>query len=315
MRLGSIAGKTFMNVEFPKCHIGVKSFDAELVDQERNSISSYETYLHHWFAIKYIENITRSRNLELRHHEDLIFQRNADACNGYILPHYWGIGVESRGTTSNIHENLAKIPNGYEEKWLFNIMAIDTHSAQDKKGCTQCRCDQINIPKNFYNVTRDMHNQPLTTDYKGGLFCSQDNTQCKLREGFQGPKRKLSLRYKIMRSNDSKIIHDCQAEYSILVNDGGDYPHVQKANFPMEKGGYLIYGIAHMHSGVGNATLYGQDGRTLYTSTPKYGKGKEVGNEKDYLVGMSVCYPQSGSIKINNGEILTLESRYTNKFY
>ncbi|RDX91316.1 hypothetical protein CR513_26722, partial [Mucuna pruriens] len=56
-----------------------------------------------------------------------------------------------------------------------------------------------------------------------------------------------------------------------------------------------------MHSGVVNATLYGQNGRTLCTSTPKYGTGKEAGNDK-------------GSIKIDDGEILTLKSRYKNEF-
>ncbi|XP_020208152.1 uncharacterized protein LOC109793096, partial [Cajanus cajan] len=338
---GSIAARTFMNIEFPKGHIGIKSFDAELVDQEGNSIPSYETYLHHWFAIKYIENFTMSCNPKLVHSEDLIFQRNEGPCNGFILPHYWGFGVESRGTTSNIPDPFAielgnplKVPNGYEEKWLLNIMAIDIRGAQDKKGCTQCRCDLLSLPKNFYNVTRDIHNQPLTTNYKGGLFCCQDNVQCKLSEGFQGSRRNISLRYKIswvdwseyqvpvkvyildstdkVSSNGSKAIHDCQ--YTIPKIFGSDFPNVQKANIPMEKGGYLIYATAHMHSGVVNATLYGQDGRTLCTSTPKYGTGKEAGNEKGYLVGMSVCYPQPGSIKINDGETLTLESRYENEF-
>ncbi|QCE04466.1 Stress up-regulated Nod 19 [Vigna unguiculata] len=82
----------------------------------------------------------------------------------------------------------------------------------------------------------------------------------------------------------------------------------------MTKGGYLIYGTAHMHTGVVNITLYGQDGRVLCTSNLKYGTGKEAGNEKGYLVGMSVCYPKPGSIKIEDGEILTLESVYENKF-
>ncbi|RDX67386.1 hypothetical protein CR513_53743, partial [Mucuna pruriens] len=340
---GSIAAKSLMNIKFPEGHIGVKSFDAELVDQEGNSIPSYETYLHHWFAIKYNENVTMARNPKLHRPDDLIFQRNEGTCNGYILPHYWGFGVESRGTTSNIPDpfaievgNPAKIPKGYKEKWMFNIMAIDTRGAQDKKACTECRCDHINLPKDFYNVTRDIHNQPLTTNYKGGLFCCPDNAQCKQRKGFQGSRRKLSLRYKIswvhwnkyqvpvkvyildstdkVRSNGSEIIHDCQAEYTILPNDCGDSPNVQKANIPMKKGGYLIYGTAHMHSGVVSATLYGQNGRTLCTSTPKYGTGKEAGNEKGYVIGMSVCYPQPGSIKIDDGEILTLESRYKNEF-
>ncbi|RDY03791.1 hypothetical protein CR513_12579, partial [Mucuna pruriens] len=320
MRPGQIAAKTFMDIKFPKGHVGVKSFDAELIDQEGNSIPSYETYLHHWFAIKYIQNITMSVNPKFHHPEDLIFQRNEGTCNGYILPHYWGFGVESRGTTSNIPNPFAieqgspiKIPNGYEEKWLLNIMAIDTRGAKHKKGCTECRCNHINLPKDFYNVTKDMHNQPLTTDYKGGLFCCQDNVQCKLREGFQGPRRKLSLRYKISWVDWNKYQVPVKAEYTIPANGSGDF-HVQTTHIPMKKGGYLIYGTSHMHSGVVNATLYGQDGRILCTSTPKYGIGKEAGNEKGYVIGMSVCYPEPGSIKIKDGEILTVESRYKNEF-
>jgi len=114
-------------------------------------------------------------------------------------------------------------------------LVIDIRGANDKKGCTQCRCDLINLPKDFYNVTKDIHNQKLTTtNYKGGLFCCQDNLQCKLREDFQGPIRIVSLRYKIswvdwneyqvpvkvyildstdkVKSNGSQIIHDCQVD-------------------------------------------------------------------------------------------------------
>ncbi|XP_027351320.1 uncharacterized protein LOC113862432 [Abrus precatorius] len=345
LRPGTVASKTLMNIEFPKGHIGIKSFDAELVDQEGNSIPLYEAYLHHWFAIKYFENTTMAHNPKLHHSllDGFIYKRNDGTCNDFLLPHYWGFGSESRGTTSNIPDpfavelgNPTQIPNGYEEKWLFSIMVIDTRGTQDRKGCSECRCDLFNLPNDFYNVTKDIHGQPLTTDYKGGLFCCQDNLTCKLKEGFQGPKRNLSLRYKIrwvewdkyqvplkvyildstdkMRSNGSHTIHDCQAEYTILPNGSSDSLHVQKAKIKMEKGGYLIYGTTHMHTVVVNATLYGQDGRTLCTSTPKYGTGKEPGNENGYAVGMSVCYPQPGSIKINDGETLTIESRYRNEF-
>ncbi|KAH1266137.1 hypothetical protein GmHk_01G001703 [Glycine max] len=141
--------------------------------------------------------------------------------------HVTGFGVESRGTT-------LKVPNPFaikQEKWLFNIMVIDTHGAQDKKVYTNCRCDHMNLSKDFYN--------------------------CKQIEGFQGSRRMISLRYKIswvdwnkhqvpdkvyilhftdkIRSNGFKIIHDFQAEYIIPTNGGGDYPRVQKANIPIEK--------------------------------------------------------------------------------
>lgn len=112
-----------------------------------------------------------------------------------------GFGVESQGTTSNILKpyaieqgNPTKIKNGYEEKWLLNIMAIDTRGAQDKKPSTECRCDHMNLSKDFHNVTRDIHKQPLSTNYKGGFFCCHENLQCKQIEDFQGSKRMVSLR-------------------------------------------------------------------------------------------------------------------------
>ena len=40
----------------------------------------------------------------------------------------------------------------------------------------------------------------------------------------------------------------------------------------------------------------------------------EPGNEKGYNVGMSVSYPKPGSIKINDGETLTVESVYQSGF-
>jgi hypothetical protein len=55
-----------------------------------------------------------------------------------------------------------------------------------------------------------------------------------------------------------------------------------------------------------------QDGRVICSSIPSYGNGNEAGNEAGYIVGMSTCYPKSGSVKIIDGETLTLESIYNN---
>ena len=52
----------------------------------------------------------------------------------------------------------------------------------------------------------------------------------------------------------------------------------------------------------------------MYTSKPTYGDGKEPGNEKGYVVGMSGSYPKPGSIKIKDGEIVTVETRYKSGF-
>lgn len=58
-----------------------------------------------------------------------------------------------------------------------------------------------------------------------------------------------------------------QTEYFIPGNNSSDPIHVQKASIPMEKGGYLIYGTAHMHTGAINATLYGQVNFYLKSNT------------------------------------------------
>ncbi|KAL3352039.1 hypothetical protein AABB24_020238, partial [Solanum stoloniferum] len=77
-------------------------------------------------------------------------------------------------------------------------------------------------------------------------------------------------------------------------------------------GGDVIYGVAHQHTGGTGMTLHGEDGRVICSSLPIYGEGKEPGNEAGYIVGMSSCYPRPGSIKISEGETVTLLSNYSN---
>ncbi|KAL9303467.1 hypothetical protein ACSQ67_020730 [Phaseolus vulgaris] len=215
---GKVAVKTLFDIDFPKGHIGVKSFDVEVVDEDGNSVPLYETYLHHWFAVKYIENITMSQYIKKSHdlRNGIEYERNDGACQGFLLPHYWGLGGESRGTSSNLPDPFA-------------VELADR-----------------------------------------------------------------------VRSNGSTPIHDCQVEYTIPRIHDSDSPHVKKANIPMTKGGYLIYGTRSYAHRCCECYL-------IWT-------GKEAGNENGYLVGMSVCYPKPGSIQIKDGEILTIESRYENKF-
>lgn len=54
-----------------------------------------------------------------------------------------------------------------------------------------------------------------------------------------------------------------------------------------------------------------QDGRVICSSKPIYGHGRKAGDEAGYVVGMTTCYPQPGSIKVWDGETLTLESNYS----
>ncbi|KAI5426441.1 hypothetical protein KIW84_032024 [Lathyrus oleraceus] len=227
--------------------------------------------------------------------EGAIYIRNEGTCNSYILPTYWGLGGESRGTKSNIPDPYAVeqgIPSyvsiGYEEKWLLNLMVIDTRGTKHRKHCTECRCNRFNLPKNFYNVTLGIDGKPLSSNYKGGIFCCQDNLQCKLKKDFEAPTRKLALRYKIAWVDWSQQ----QIPVRFYILDSTD--RVRK------NGSQIIHDC--------------QDGRILYTSKPTYGDGKEPGNEKGYVVGMSGSYPKPGSIKIKDGETLTVETRYKSGF-
>lgn len=239
---GEVVNRALFDIEFPKGHIGVKSFDVDLIDEQGNSVPLYETYFHHWFAVKYIvlkgKNMSDDPNDHTKFSGGPIYKRNDGTCNGGILPHYWGLGSESRGTVSNLPHpfavelgNPANIPEGWEERWLFSLMVIDTRGTKDKKSCTECRCDQFNLPEFFYKVTPDIHGKPLSHEYKGGVFCCQNGFHCKLEEGFQAHSRKLALRYKItwvdweqdhipvrfyildstdqVRTNGSETIHDC----------------------------------------------------------------------------------------------------------
>ena len=78
----------------------------------------YEAYLHHWFAVKYIENNTLSYYIEQSHdlRNGIEYERNDGTCQDFVLLHYWGLGGESRRTSSNLPDpfviklgNLIKI--------------------------------------------------------------------------------------------------------------------------------------------------------------------------------------------------------------
>ncbi|KAI4297329.1 hypothetical protein L6164_037223 [Bauhinia variegata] len=223
------------------------------------------------------------------------------------------------------------------EKWMINLHAINTRGVEDRWGCTKCRCD-------LYNVTTDDDGQPLPPGYQGGLQCCTDNTQCRLKNGHKGYNRTVYLKYTVEWVDwDSSIIlvkiyipdmtdivkisngpnglnvtHNCQIEYDIDCCNTTQKHYsgcidVKKTSFPMIKGCYVIYSVAHQHAGGLGSTLYGQDGRVTCTSLPKYGTGKRAGNEKGYIVGMTTCHPQPDSAKIMDGETLTLVSDYSNR--
>ncbi|KAL2319942.1 hypothetical protein Fmac_028911 [Flemingia macrophylla] len=298
---GNIAEKTFLDIKFPKGHIGVKSFDVELVDEDGNSVPL-----------------------------------NQGTCQGYMLPHYWGLGAESRGTSSNLPD-----PFAVELDRVRSNGSTMIHDCQAEytipriHDSDSLHVQKANIPmeKGGYLIygTAHMHTGVVNATLygqDGRILCTSTPKYGMGKEAGNEKGYVVGMSGCYPKPGSMKIKDGAESRgtssnlpYPFAVELGRIYYSKnsqqccrQKANIPMEKGGYLIYGTAHMHTGVVNSTLYGQHGRILCTSTPKYGTGKEAGNEKGYVVGMSDCYPKPGSMKIKDGEILTLESRYENKF-
>lgn len=198
---GSVENKFYYNIDFPTGHIALKDFNAEVVDETGNPIPLHETYLHHWVVMRYYsltsaeaEGDSWGQGLHL---SKFIVARNSGTCQGNVLRQYYGLGSETRRTSTYVPDpygieagNPTEIPDGYAERWMLNVHAIDTRGVVDRMGCTECKCD-------LYNVTKDEHGRPLAKDYTGGLYCCYDQTQCRLREGFEDVKRKLYLRYTV----------------------------------------------------------------------------------------------------------------------
>lgn len=203
MTPGSVANPYLFDIDFPRGHIGLKGFDAEVVDQDGNPVPLHETYLHHWVVHPYY--VRKGLNLsqldmprDLGSSPDYILVRNGGLCRDRVRQ-YFGLGSETRKTSTYVPDpyaieigNPEETPDGYEFKWLLNIHAIDTRGVVDRQGCTECRCD-------LYNVTVDEYGRALEHGYKGGQDCCYDKTQCRLRNGFdRGNKtRTVYLKYTV----------------------------------------------------------------------------------------------------------------------
>ncbi|KAK4726667.1 hypothetical protein R3W88_031584 [Solanum pinnatisectum] len=305
----SVSNKFYYNIGFPKGHIAIKSFEAELVDEIGNSVPLYETYLHHWVVSRYFNR----KGVEvLKYHYDL---GNLGICGGVLSTVYFGVGPETRKIIIYISDpygievcNLVEVPPGYKEKWMVNLHAIDTRGAEDRLGCTECRYD-------LYNVTKDENNRDIEPDYIGGSSCCYDGTICKYTvkyidwDAFIMPVNRYLLDItdtwkKPEKLNSTMARHHCKIEYLVescaVFVANVDCTHIEKISVIFPSGEDLIYGVAHQHIGGTGMALHGEDEHVICSSLPIYGKGKEPGNEVGYIVGMS------------KGETITLLSNYSN---
>lgn len=94
---GLVSNKNYLNIDFPRGHIGLKSFNAELVDESGNPVPLHEIYLHHWVLSRYFAR----KNIVYGDADDLIIVRNSGIC-GNALPQYFGVGAETRRTATDI---------------------------------------------------------------------------------------------------------------------------------------------------------------------------------------------------------------------
>ncbi|XP_062195759.1 uncharacterized protein LOC133898945 [Phragmites australis] len=337
LRPGSVSNKWNFDIEFPRGHLALKSFNGEVIDEHGVPVPLHETYLHHWVVEPYYAP-KNDAIADVQKLPKMILARNSGVCN-HTLGQYYGLGSETRHTATWVPDpygieigNPESPPEGYEEKWLLNVHAIDTRGVTDKLGCTECKCD-------LYNVTVDEYGRDIVKDYTGGLRCCYDQTQCKVREGFNGEARKLFLRYTVMwldwsdavvpvriyifDATDRALLEGksepaCKVEYQVEECSSenraqNDCVDVKVAKQVLPRGGDIVFGVAHQHSGGIGASLHGEDGRLLCASMTTYGEGREAGNEAGYIVGMSTCYPKPGTVQVLDGEVLTVVSNYSSE--
>uniref|UniRef100_A0A7N0RAL4 Uncharacterized protein n=1 Tax=Kalanchoe fedtschenkoi TaxID=63787 RepID=A0A7N0RAL4_KALFE len=345
MEPGSVANKFFDKADFPKGHIAVKDFSAEMVDESGASIPLHQLYVHHYLLIPckqkknyntVISDLFTAGKQEKHHRLPECFTRAAKPgrCRYDNFLGGYGIGAELRRTPTRIPDpygrvagNPAEIMPGYEETWMLNVHVIDTRGVEDPVGCAECRCD-------LYNIT-----DKITDDgrfYVGGYFCCEDEWRCRLikNDDDQGAKwnhtrTSVYMKYTVkwvdwspsvapLRKYTLYVTDRCKVEYDVgpcknnnAGEDDDDCTHTRRATVPVPKGGHVIYAAAHQHVGGMGMTLHKQDGRAICKSMPSYGRGTAPGDEAGYLVGMSACYPEPGSVAVSDGEMLTVESNYS----
>ncbi|XLS46822.1 hypothetical protein HN51_021180 [Arachis hypogaea] len=208
------------------------------------------------------------------------FKRNDGAYQTYVNSFSWDFGVDDVRRTST------KLPDPFK---------VDV----DKKDCSQRRCDFYNIKSKDLRNAKSIDGNPLSSDYKGRIFYCEKKSQCKLQKEHnkKKQKRKVAIKYQYHGLNGINTKYLLSFIFLMLLINGN-----------------LIYITAHVHSETVNATLYGEDGRILCEIKPIFGTEKEAKNEEDYAVGVSSCFPKSSSIKIKDGENLTVKFIHENKY-
>jgi len=322
-----IVNNKYFDVEAPTGHFATVDFNAELVYDNGEPVPLTDVYLHHWILLEYESDASP---------EHVKKMANMNPANSYLgktrgLRQAWAKGGETRHLNSYMPAPYGSVSggDGVKTKWMVNLHGIDTRGAAHRWACTECRCDLFSGG----NRTQD-----LPEDYIGGLYCCEDETRCKLREGFNGDdvsfERKYHLQYTWTYIDyDECIVPLTQMGLDVTVKPG--YPrgtveydvmghcHRYERNKPecvdtreviMESRleGTLVYAVSHLHAFSLDSILYGEDGREICHSSPIYGHGHTAGDERGYVVGITHCVNGAdGLTKIKKGEKLRYVVTYT----
>lgn len=329
---GEVNNKYFPG-EFPKGHIGIKSVNAELVDQDGASVPLSEIYLHHWILLEFAvpkENSKRHmghllRKMRRQHKHGMHYDATTSA--SFEAPHhhkfhagratkfvnFLGMGGETRHTETRLPGRYVlesgKEMEGYETVWTLNVHGLDTRGAVNRMGCAECRC-------NLFNATTDEDGKPLPEGYIGGLRCCGDGQQCAIKEGYNKGERTFYLQYtwEYFDWNEC-LVPTTSVGIDVTNHDGFDENLVEftvdgcgdadpnseecidtrEATLVSPVGGEIVYTVSHLHASILDAAVYGEDGRLICKTTPMYGQGVEAGNEKNYVVGIKSCYGNPGT--------------------
>nr|GMC79813.1 uncharacterized protein LOC109186451 [Ipomoea batatas] len=290
----------YYKIPFPKGHIAIKGFDAEVVDEEGNSVPLHEAYLHHWTVVRsYLRQGVETSSLG-SNQSDYMVVRNSGVCE--TLPQYFGLGAESRKTDSHI-------PNPCD---LYNV-TMDEQKLYKERGYiggVLCCLDKMRckLKDGYNNGTKRSLFLKYTVKYVDWdssivpvkIYILDSTDPWKMSEDSKG----------LMELHPRQIEYYVESCSAAVAND--KCVHTQSASVILPSGGDVIYAVAHQHTGGIGSTLYGHDGRTICSSLPIYGKGQEAGNEVGYIVEMTTCYPQPGFVMIVEGEMITIVSNYSN---
>ncbi|PON71245.1 Stress up-regulated Nod [Parasponia andersonii] len=252
---GSVINKYYYNIDLPRGHIAVKSFNAEIVDETGHPIPIYETYLHHW--VIYYQPKGNPQKLNESNFELL---GNSGVCQDNILGQYYGVGSETRKTPT-----FGPDPYGIEARKFLMVMRRDGWSM-----CTQL----IREAGRWIGMHRVQTLRKAFQGAKMSLYLRY-TVEWLYWSDFILPVKIYMFDVTDTWDPLNPDAHDCKIEYSVAKSCEAGHRCIdsKRTRATMPTGGYLVYAVAHQHIAGAGSALYGEDGRVICASIPIYGKG------------------------------------------